>query len=280
MKFVQNTKLKIFPFLIILFIAFAMIFSNGLFATKTMATPMEQSIESTLELLNASDAIYLETIDEEECDYLIYYSNSTGCEYQFRTPSGKLASITNIDVIESDSSAVLFSAPLTDLQRQEAVLDYVSYVFTGSMIGQLEIESERASGNDFLYHITEYYDGMETGTSAFVICSPNADVSVCVVRYGSIFVRNEDGSISLANDTPFISEETAIANALDFVEDHATERGCTVQPETATSTLKADEDLQYFEVSVDTYEDDGYVVTYDVWVDVHSGEIQSFQFTQ
>lgn len=109
---------------------------------------------------------------------------------------------------------------------------------------------------------------------------PNADVSVCVVRYGSIFARNEDGSISLANDTPFISEETAIANALDFVEDHATERGCTVQPETATSTLKADEDLQYFEVSVDTYEDDGYVVTYDVWVDVHSGEIQSFQFTQ
>lgn len=34
------------------------------------------------------------------------------------------------------------------------------------------------------------------------------------------------------------------------------------------------------EVSVDTFEDDGYIVSYSVWVDVHSGEIHSFQFTQ
>jgi hypothetical protein len=101
-----------------------------------------------------------------------------------------------------------------------------------------------------------------------------------MVHYGSIFTKHKDGSVTLNNNSPLISEETAISNARDFVSDHALERGYILQSETADCSIKASENIQYYDVRLITKNTNDYVVEYEVWVDVHSGEIQFFQFTQ
>lgn len=259
------------------------IFYSSPSSAVSASTPAE-IITSTLERIGVEDAVNMGIFSQEDVEnsnYILYSSNSTGFFYRFDPITGQLKSIRkNPDVQIAAIDSTPQSDTLTDDERRSSVLSHVSNCMQNMLIGELEISRENFSNTNYSYLILEYYDGVETGSSAFVSCTPEGIITVSSFKYGTVFCRKADGTIALSKDTPFINEETAIANALDFIEDHASERGCTVQSETAACALKASEDLQYFEVSVDTYEDDGYVVTYDVWVDVHSGEIQSFQFTQ
>ena len=255
-------------------------FSNGLFHIKRNATSVEDRILSTLDQLNASDAIFLEAYNPGEIDFLIYRSKSTGNDYTFRASTGVLASITKSDTAENPASVSTYSIPVSDEKRKEIILDYVSTVFSASQIGQFEFVHEHFDNIDYHYNVKEFYDGIETGTSAYILCTPSGEVTHCMVRYGTIFTKHKDGSVTLNNNDPLIGEETAIANARDFVSEHALERGYILQSETADCSIKANENIQYYDVRLTTKNADDYVVTYEVWVDVHTGEIQFFQFTQ
>lgn len=261
--------------LVIIFVCY-----SGFFTTPIAATSANQAISSTLSDFNATDAVYVETLEGEDCSILVYHSDSTGYDYCFRESTGILTAITNIGNDELESSATVYSRPLSDEKRLEIVMDFVYGVYQDTIIGQLEVTEVHDAGYAYYYSIEEYYNGMETGTEAFVSCYDNGKISVCNVTFGSIFKRNMDGSISLLDESPFIGEEAAIDIALDEVESHAAQRGCTLLPETAVTTIRASENLQYYEVSVDTQQADGYVVGYIVCVDVHSGEITLFVFDQ
>lgn len=253
---------------------------SGFLVTQTTATTPEQTIASTLEQLGASDAEYTETIEDSTHVFVEYYSNSTGYTYRFLQSTGVLWSLSCIDSNSFDSTVSTFSVPLSDAERNEAVLEFVSSIFNDALIGELEIISERDAGYAYKYIIQEYYNGMETGSSASVTCAYGGTVQRCNVTFGTIFERNWDGSITLRDDSPFIGEEAAIAIALDEVEPHAAQRGCTLLPETAAVSIRASENRQYYEVAVDTRQADGYIVGYIVRVDVHSGEITFLVFDQ
>ena len=277
----KTTTRKVILITIVLFLVG--FFISGFFVTKTTATTPEQAIASTLEQLGASDAEYTETIEDSTHVFVEYHSNSTGYTYRFLQSTGVLWSLNCIDSDSFDSTVSTvstFSVPLSDAERNETVLEFISSIFNDALIGELEIISERDAGYAYKYIIREYYNGMETGSSASVTCAYDGTVQRCNVTFGTIFERNWDGSITLRDDSPFIGEEAAIAIALDEVEPHAAQRGCTLLPETAVSTIRASENRQYYEVVVDTQQADGYVVGYIVRVDVHTGEITFFVFDQ
>lgn len=282
MKFSRRHTLISLCCVVIVVLSVVLVCTSGALFTKTSALTTDQIITSTLESLQASDAAFVETILEDDCDYLVYYSESTGCEYRFRSVSGQLASITNEAAIDAVDTVALASESdaLTDEERATLVFEYVTNVLGDSLIGQLELESERYSRPDYIYRFKEFYDDMETGTSAYVICTADGVVEICTVKYGTIFCKKANGSIALANDTPFISEESAVQTALEFVEEKAEEASYEVLADSADSQLHATQDMHYFEVCIDTQSSDGYIVTYDVWVDVYNGEVLFYQFTQ
>ena len=268
-----------------LFVICLTVFSSVLicscgFSSEPKTKSPEEMISGTLEQLDASDAVFIKTIDNENDAFLEYHSDSTGYTYRFVQSTGVLWSLNCIDSDSFDTTVSTFSVPLSDAERNETVLEFISSIFNDALIGELEIISERDAGYAYKYIIREYYNGMETGSSASVTCAYDGTVQRCNVTFGTIFERNWDGSITLRDDSPFIGEEAAIAIALDEVESHAAQRGCILLPETAETAIRASENQQYYEVSVDTTQSDGYIVGYIVRVDVHSGEITFLVFDQ
>lgn len=247
-------------------------------------TPQER-ISRTLEALGASDAqtdtVYTNS-DFLDPDDICYSSDSAQLVYSFAADTGYLHEVIHYSLTDPDyeEPETEVAPVLTDAQRQELVLTFAADCLCPNQIGDLQIASEHFSNIDYTYQITETYDGMETGTQMMIICSPEGQIQVCVLHVGTIFEKNMFGSYSLVEGDDFITGETAIQTALEFVEEQAAEKGDTVLPDTAVSEIKARKDEQYYLVSIDTQEPGGYIVTYDVHADVHTGEILFYQFTQ
>lgn len=274
-------KITFFVILIAI-VAVGFVFLSPSLSVSALTT--DEIIASKLEDMGVSDAVSMETTmqaDKSNKEYLRCISDSTGFQYSFDSVSGRLIDIrknmnTQTVAVASDSA----SSILTDDERRAYVLEHVSSCMQDELIGELEIDSENFSNVNYSYLILEYYNGEETGTSAFVSCTPEGEITVCSFKYGSIFCKKANGDIVLANDTPFISEENAIETAMEFVEEKADEKSGEVLTDSPASELHATEDMHYYEVCIDTQEPDGYIVSYDVWIDVYSGEILFYQFTQ
>lgn len=245
----------------------------------------EQRMSQTLKALNVSDAqtdtVYTNA-DVIDPDWISYSSDSNQMVYSFEAETGYLREIQSYGLLDPNDEEIPQedTSVLSDEERREWILTFAANCIYPNQIGQLQISSEHFSNIDYLYEVTEIYDGIETGTRMMIICNPNGQIDIGVVHIGSVFEKNAFGSYSLVNGDDFIGEEAAIQVALEFVEEQAAENGDTVLPDTAVFEIKAHENKLYYMVTIDTEESDGYVVSYDVQVDVYSGEILFYQFTQ
>lgn len=266
---------------------------------EVSALTVDEVIEKTFDSLGVTDALFvdmeypdLSEHTEEDLAYIaeinpsffetcrIYYSQSEQLYYYFFDTTGKLDKITYWGELEKHPEREPNATHLSIDQVQEMALEYAKKCFGSHLIGELVVTRQHDSNLDYNYTITEYYQGQETGTDAVIFCTYDGRVSMAFFNHGKIYCRNGDGEIVLASDQPFIEEQAAIDTAMALTEEKATERGNKVLTDSVTVELQASGDQHYYKVSIDTLCEHDYIMTYFVRVDVYSGEILSYEFTQ
>lgn len=210
----------------------------------------------------------------------LYYSESDKLYYYFFDTTGKLDEVTYWGELEKHPEREPASTHLSIDQVQELALEYAKKCFGSYLIGELVVTDRIDHNVGYNYTFTEYYQGKETGTSAFLEYEIDGRIVMGFFTHGTVYCRNGDGEIVLSSDLPFIGEQTAIDTAMALTEEKAKERGNKVLADSVTVELQASGDQHFYKVSIDTLCEHDYIMTYYVRVDVYSGEILSYEFTQ
>lgn len=270
--------------LVALVLSISVLFALGENQAPAVASGSEQRIADTLELLQASDAVYGGIVESEVGNnaFRQYFLGST--EYLFDAASGRLESVVydeegfNAATLHNRSTTVF-----TDELRRQLALDYVSVILGSDQIGELKITEEYFTNLDYSYTIVEYYNGVETGTNALVFVYPEGAVNCCIMTYGTVFQKTADDRIVFTRGDDFIPEEDAIQTALAFVEPLAQEQNYRVNADAIQSRMSANENDLFYCVEIETLpnkEGETFIIDHTVWVDVYSGEVIFNMYTQ
>lgn len=269
------------------------LFATGGFAVSIRAETaetVESVIQRTLEKLEASDAEYIGKYEYDtgkEGEYILFYSQTTDMEYSFDPESGALIGyISRADNStpaneDGDSNVYSQESGMTEEDLRAYVLDYVESHLPFDLFGNLIIEFEHFSGLSYHYTIREMYNEMETGTVIYIDCNEDGSINYCVIKEGTIFRKNNDGTYSLINGTDFIGEEAAVEKAHEYFAAVTAEHGrsLSIVEGAETIEMKAQEDKLYYLVTVDGKDETGWVWNYFFEIDVYTGEMLSAYYS-
>lgn len=221
----MNTFLRrsIPVFLCIIFVALLFYFSKD---SVTAFSPQDY-ITSTLSSLGVMDAEFAEQVSDpgrsrDGC--LLYTSDSTQMGYYFEPDTGVLKSIFHYTLLDHTYSekASQASAPMPMQASTEnctdSLLRYAEVCIGEDLIGDLQIETKQDEGILHRYTVTEFYDGIETGTTVMFSCTPEGQITMVNEAIGSVFEKDADGSYSIAGGGALIGEEAAVEAARSGLE--------------------------------------------------------------
>ena len=231
----------------------------------------EDAITAELERLGAGECTYVgeETMPDGKTTCRHYLDEETQTDYYFDTNSWLLNSVTCFSIVDAPAKA----DPLSDEERDAAVLAYVQHCIAPYQIGELKITSSYFNGRrTYSYTLTEYYQGQETGTQVTLCATGQAKIVF------SFFVR---GEVFDSEPAPTVAENIAIEAARTYAAELAAEQRYALTG-SLTSTLKARGATRYYYVEIDAFAtfDERYDRIYMVSVDAVSGEVIDAVWTQ
>lgn len=231
----------------------------------------EDAITAELERLGAGECTYQgeETMPDGKTTCRHYLDEETQTDYYFDTNSGLLNSVTCFSIVDAPAKA----DPLSDEERDAAVLAYVQHCIAPYQIGELKITSSYFNGRrTYSYTLTEYYQGQETGTVVFLSVTDNAEIIFSTFKRGEIFD---------SEPAPTIGKAAAIEAAQTYAGELAAEQRYALTG-SLTSTLKARGASRYYYVEIAAFAtfDERYDRIYMVSVDAVSGEVIDAVWTQ
>lgn len=216
---------------------------------------------------------------EAGLDVLFYYSESTGMRYTFDAQSGELISFVKLrdsapSSLKADMQTNSEQKPWTDDQRRTAALAYMEKDLADSIIGELCIYHENSGGSgDSNYTVLEYYNGIPTGTNAFIVVDEYGQIVMYSSGVGSVFTRNGDGSVVMMEDEPLIDEGAAMQTAVAAVQADAQDRSLDGVAQVRKCGLLAAGGTLYYDLELLLDREDAYDYSYKVSVNAHTGEI-------
>lgn len=254
----------------------AIVMFAGIQIVKINASFPNQTIEDTFKRIHVEDAEYqgMYQWDEDGEGYRHYYSAEEDTDFYFDDSTGRIDTILNgraSAARENEKNNGVDNA-IDDAERDKRVLDYVELLFGDYTIGEWRIVKRYDSSIDFTYEIEEYLEDIPTGSNALLVCTSNAEVTMCTLMYGTIFQNTGKGTASYSNRSTRISEEDALSIAEEYIRFAAQEDGNTYVGDLVSCELKANGDLLYYSVELTAMEND-YEIIYLVTVDVYTGEI-------
>ncbi|MBO2527423.1 MAG: hypothetical protein CW335_04480 [Clostridiales bacterium] len=231
----------------------------------------EDAITAELERLGAGECTYVgeETMPDGKTTCRHYLDEETQTDYYFDTNSGLLNSVTCFSIVDAPAKA----DPLSDEERDAAVLAYVQHCIAPYQIGELKITSSYFNGRrTYSYTLTEYYQGQETGTVIYLSATDNAEIIFCTFKRGEIFD---------SEPAPTIGKAAAIEAAQTYAGELAAERGYVLTGD-MTCTLKAFGASRYYLVEIGVISSDEYMYQriIRIRVDASSGTLIGEEWTQ
>lgn len=247
---------------------------------RTSAHSPHDRITSTLSSLGVMDAEFVEQISDpgrsrDGC--LLYTSDSTQMGYYFEPDTGMLKTALHYSRINStykekaSSASALMPMQASSENRTASLLRYAENCIGESLIGELQLETKQDEGSTHRYTATEFYDGIETGTTVMFSCTPEGQITMVNVAIGSIFERAENGTYVLAAGDDLIGEDAAIAMARSGLE--ALDQEIKAISDEASCELTAAEDLLVYTVRISFTDGNGWDREYRAGVNAHTGEL-------
>lgn len=231
----------------------------------------EDAITAELTRLGAGACTYQgeETMPDGKTTCRHYLDEETQTDYYFDTNSGLLNSVTCFSIVDAPAKA----DPLSDEERDAAILAYVQHCIAPYQIGELKITSSYFNGmRTYSYTLTEYYQGQETGTVVFLSVTDNAEIIFSTFKRGEIFD---------SEPAPTIGKAAAIEAAQTYAGELAAERGYVLTGD-MTCTLKAFGASRYYLVEIGVISSDEYMYQriIRIRVDASSGTVIGEEWTQ
>ena len=205
----------------------------------------QQKAEAQLDAHHIPDAQYKGILYHEVLnrDFMSFVSEENGLTYHFNPETGAIFWIEDTDGVYPEESG-----PFNTEETIDTVLGAVLPWVQEQQIGEFTIDRDR----EMSCTLTEYYDGIPTGTRISVSFSPQGCIRYCSIRYGSVFTKTPDGDVVPVDPRPMIGEEAAIAIAEAAAAEAVKESGFpqTMLPEQTTCDLQAWENDIYYHVNV------------------------------
>lgn len=262
-------------FVCIILLVFLFCFNND---SATAFSPQD-NITSTLSSLGVMDAEFVEQVSDpgrSKDGCLLYTSDSTQMGYYFEPDTGVLKSVLHYSRISStyrekaSSASVLVPMQAPAENRTAALLQYAESCIGESLIGELQIETKQDQGTLHRYTVTEFYDGIETGTTVMFSCTPEGQITMVNVAIGSVFQKSPDGTYVIASGGELIGEKAAIEAARAGLE-------ALLDPpyisELASCKLDAAEDKLVYTVEIPFTDENNLTRIYSAAVIAQTGEL-------
>lgn len=254
---------------------------------RTSAHSPHDQITSTLSSLGVMDAEFVEQISDpgrsrDGC--LLYTSDSTQMGYYFNPDTGILEDIFDYSMLghiyreKASSSPAPSPMQISVSSIENELIDYAKACIGDNQIGELQLETKQDEGSTHRYTATEFYDGIETGTTVMFSCTPEGQITMVNVAIGSIFERAENGTWVLAAGDDLIGEDAAIAIARSGLE--ALDLEIKAISDEASCELTAAEDLLVYTVRISFTDGNGWDREYRAGVNAHTGELRQEAITK
>lgn len=271
----MNRKHSIVSSIFLLLLTAAMLIS----CTGQAPADPEARIAAVFSALGVTDAQFREKVSDpgrnrDGC--LLYTSDSTQMGYYFEPDTGVLKTALHYSRIGStyrekaSGTAALMPMQASAENRTATLLQYAESCIGESLIGELQLVTRQDEGSMHRYTATEFYDGIETGTTVMFSCTPEGQITMVKVAIGSVFEKNRDGSYRIAGGDKLIGEEAAIEAALSGMNARFDPSEVS---EEITCKLDATEDMLVYTVKIPFTDENSLSRTYSVAVNAHTGEL-------
>lgn len=264
---------------------------GAVIAMDRFADPIQMNaqdkIDQALYEHQAMDAVRMEhnflaeSFRQTGTDVVLYYSESTATRFTFRADNGELLTFVTLGTPSNETgdagiqSEQQSKVTLTEQQLDEVALSHAARELGDAVFGQLQITDRNDQDNCIYYGISDYYNGIPTGTNVYLGVDLFGTLKICAPQVGTIFTRQEDGSVIMSSQAEMISQDDAETTALSAANEQAKGKEYENTLEVVSCELCGAGGTLYYEVMIEGYSYGYRAKTYIVKVNAVTGQVNS-----